>query len=49
MKEHDGEYLELIYMEEDHNIKINLCYSIAYQVPTFYFMIYDEGSQPFKV
>lgn len=48
-KKHDAEYLEVRHIGDKHIIKINLCYSIAYQIPIFYFMVYNSNSQPLKV
>lgn len=48
LREHDGEYLEISHMKEDRYIRINLCYSLAYQIPVFYFMVYRDGCQPLK-
>lgn len=45
-KMHDAEYLEVIFTDEKYRIKINLTYSIAYQVPLLYFMIYHFDNQP---
>ena len=48
LREHDGEYLEIMHTKEDSHIRMNLCYSLAYQIPVFYFMVYREGCQPLK-
>lgn len=40
LRDHDAEYL-LIEHTDDHNyIKINILYSLAFQIPVLYFMVY---------
>jgi hypothetical protein len=46
LKMHDGEYFEVTFVGERGRVKLNFCYSVAYKVPVFYFMAYDENSQP---
>ena len=47
LKDHDGEWLEITVISDSGNImKLSLVYSIAYQIATFYFMVYTPDSIP---
>ena len=43
LREHDAEYLEILFHKDCTLIKINLVYSLAFRIPDLLFMVYEDG------